>query len=110
MLGESKKKPLNVSAPAKEGHFRIERKAYQQILESCYGGNMSYLRVAHPDHDSSANVVFFGANYNDYFPVKNLYKAMSIIKPDAIVVQLKPDILLKNFQNTQDINEHDYLK
>ena len=59
---------------------------------------MSYLRLQNfEDIKNFSNVVFFGANYDDYFPIKNLYKAMTLFKPDAVLIQLRPDILLKNF-------------
>jgi len=69
---------------------------------------MSYMRVLHPNRDSknsdkaqehqSTNVICFGANYNERFPMKNLYKALNVIRPDALLVQLSPDILLSNFE------------
>jgi len=45
----------------------------------------------------STNLVLFGATYEQYFPIKNLYKALNVFKPDAVVVQLHPDLLLENF-------------
>ena len=66
------------------------------------------MRLLHPDQDpesrekahehESANVICFGANYNERFPMKNLYKALNVIRPDALLVQLSPDILLSNFE------------
>ena len=44
------------------------------------------------------NVIFFGANFNDEFPVKNLYKALNVAKPDMVMVQLSPNYLLEKFQ------------
>lgn len=41
--------------------------------------------------------MFFGANYNEYFPIKNLYKALNTIRPDALLVQISPDQILDNF-------------
>jgi hypothetical protein len=32
------------------------------------------------------NVIFFGANYNEEFPAKNLYKALNVAKPDLVMV------------------------
>ena len=69
---------------------------------------MSYLRLMHPEagaSDSSeselpqsSNVIFFGANYDESFPIKNLYKALNVVRPDALLVQLSPDLLLQNFE------------
>ena len=43
------------------------------------------------------NVIFFGANFDeDSMPVKNLYKALNVAKPDLVMVQLSPDYLLSN--------------
>ena len=48
---------------------------------------MSYLRLQNSeDIKNFSNVVFFGANYDDYFPIKNLYKAMTLFKPDAVLI------------------------
>ena len=82
-----------------EGQFRIERKAYQRFLEECYLGDMSYLKLYRKDSEQEfTNVVFFGANYLDSYPIKNLYKALNIFKPDALLVKLRPDLLLDNFK------------
>ena len=100
-----------------EGQFRLERKAYQQYLEKCKSGDISYLRLQNSEEaEDVSNVVFFGANYDDYFPIKNLYKAMNLVKPDAILVQLRPDVLLRNFKidelrvQTGELDEKKYLK
>jgi hypothetical protein len=74
----------NVSAPMPEGHFKIERKVYQSFLEQSQYGDMSYLRLA--DENNNSNVIFFGAKYDSNFPIKNLYKALNLIKPDALLV------------------------
>lgn len=48
---------------------------------------MSYLRLQNSEEkEDFANVIFFGANYDDHFPIKNLYKALSSVKPDALLV------------------------
>lgn len=44
------------------------------------------------------NVIFFGANFDDNFPSKNLYKALNVAKPDLVFVQISPDYLLDNFE------------
>jgi hypothetical protein len=77
--------PLNISAPAPLGHFQIERKAYLNFLGECKDGDMSYLRLLNKKEEV-ANVVFFGANYSSNYPMKNLYKALNIIKPDTLLV------------------------
>jgi len=69
---------------------------------------MSYLRLLRPEANpsdsseselpQSSNVIFFGANYDESFPIKNLYKALNVIRPDALLVQLSPDLLLQNFE------------
>ena len=66
-----------------EGFFKIERKMYQSFLEKSKCGDMSYLRLQNDDY---SNVIFFGAKYDENFPIKNLYKALNLIKPDALLV------------------------
>ena len=75
-----------VAAPMPEGQFRIERKVYQAFLEQCRNGDMTYLRLKNPISEKESNVVFFGANFDEDFPIKNLYKALNVIKPDALLV------------------------
>lgn len=54
-----------------------------------------------------------GADYDD-FEEKNIYKALNLIKPDAIVLQVRPDLVLDKFQYMSDLNgeniEESYLK
>ena len=48
---------------------------------------MSYIKLHNSQNDQDfTNVILFGANYNEYFPIKNVYKALNIIKPDALLV------------------------
>ena len=42
-------------------------------------------------------MIFFGANFDNEFPAKNLYKALNVAKPDCVLVQLSPDYLLSSF-------------
>lgn len=82
-----------------EGEFKIERKAYQQFIQKCENGDMSYYRLEN-QNGSSSNVILFGANYNADFPLKNLYKALNLCKPDAIVLQgTSPDSTIQNELN-----------
>lgn len=60
---------------------------------------MSYVKLhSKAREDEFTNVVFFGANYLDSYPIKNLYKALNVFKPDALLVQMRPDLLLDNFK------------
>ena len=34
-----------------------------------------------------------------FIPLKNTYKMISLSKPDAIVLPIRPDVLLKNFSS-----------
>jgi hypothetical protein len=43
-----------------------------------------------------------GADYED-FEEKNLYKALTLIKPDAIVLQVRPDLVLDRFKVFNDL-------
>ena len=46
----------------------------------------------------AANVIFVGADFED-FEVKNLYKSLNLIKPDLIMMQVRPDLVLDKFKN-----------
>ena len=74
----------------------MTRKAYQQFIEKSKNGDAAYLRIKQVNGHSS-NVLFFGANYDNYFPIKNLYKALNTIRPDALLLQIAPDTILDNF-------------
>lgn len=54
-------------------------------------GDVSFVRST-----NAKNIIFFGADYEN-IEMKNLYKAMTIAKPDLVLVQLGPEHLLKNF-------------
>ena len=53
------------------------------------------------------NVILFGANYNDDFVSKNLYKALNVAKPDLVMVQLSPDYLLEDFDQRPQRFDYD---
>ena len=40
---------------------------------------MSYVKL------DGTNVIFFGANY-DHINIKNIYKAMNLVKPDCVLL------------------------
>ena len=42
---------ISIADAAPEGHFRIKRKVYQNILEECYNGDVTYIRLYHPETD-----------------------------------------------------------
>ena len=53
--------------------------------------------MAH-DKTRAANVLFVGADYED-FEVKKLYKSLNVIKPDLVLLQVRPDLVLDQFKN-----------
>lgn len=56
-------------------------------MKECSQGDISYVRLLNSQNEKDfTNVILFGANYNEYFPIKNIYKALNIIKPDALLV------------------------
>ena len=58
------------------------------------------------NNERKTNVVFFGPNFQGRsFPAKNLYKAMNVVRPDAVLVQMSPDLLLDEFQVWPEVNE-----
>jgi hypothetical protein len=52
------------------------------------------------DRFRAANVIFIGADYED-FDVKNLYKSLNVIRPDLVVIQVRPDLVLDKFKNIE---------
>ena len=46
-------------------------------------------------------MIFVGADFED-FEVKNLYKSLNLIKPDLIMMQVRPDLVLDRFKNYED--------
>lgn len=49
----------------------------------------------------AANVIFMGADY-DNFEVKNMYKALNVAKPDIVLLQVRPDLVLDKFKYLED--------
>jgi len=54
-------------------------------------GDVAYVRT-----QTDKSVVFFGADYEN-INIKNLYKAMTVAKPDVVLVQIPPHYILDNF-------------
>ena len=79
-----------------EGHFKIQRQAYKQFMQECQNGDLAYVRLTSKEHDQSqtSNVILFGANFDDEYPLKNLYKALNVVRPDALLLQVTPDVAL----------------
>ena len=63
-----------------EGQFRLDREIYKTILAQCKDGDVSFVRSKH-----GKNIVFFGADY-ERCSMKNMYKAMTVAKPDLVMV------------------------
>ena len=77
----------------------------------CRDGDLTYVRMRKNKQGRQTNVVFFGANFDSSFPSKNLYKALSVAKPDLVMVQLRPDYLLSGFEpwpTTYDYTEEQW--
>ena len=70
---------------------------YLQFLSECLHGDLTYLRMRKNARGIQTNVIFFGANFGEAFPSKNLYKALNVAKPDLVMVQLSPEYLLTDF-------------
>ena len=43
-------------------------------------------------------MILFAANFDDEYPLKNLYKALNVVRPDALLLQISPDIAFNNFK------------
>ena len=42
-----------------------------------------------------------GADF-DNFEVKNMYKALNVAKPDVVLLQVRPDLVLNKFKYFED--------
>lgn len=82
-----------------EGEFKLSKEVYKKLLNECKAGDVTYVRLKSKSEEASqrTNVIFFGANFDNEFPAKNLYKALNVAKPDCVLVQMSPDYLLSNF-------------
>ena len=91
---------MRVSAPMPEGEFKLSREFYKRLLKQCKNGDVTYVKLEKKDEmtQHQTNVIFFGANFDNEFPAKNLYKALNVARPDLVMVQMSPDFLLSNFK------------
>jgi len=88
------KKDAEMSLLVKGEDFRLDRQIYLDYIHNSREGDVTYKR--HND----VNVVFIGPDYHKYTldKVKNLYKVLSLAKPDLVMVQHKPDRLIDDFK------------
>ena len=71
--------------------YRLGRKEYYEFLTECIGGDITKVRV------NNCNCYLIGANYLN-LRLKSIYKSLSIINPDMVLVQIAPDVLLSNLE------------
>lgn len=99
-------------------NYRLDRDIYQKFLTQHKDGDVTYVQIDQQvkDKHRSSNVILMGADYEN-FEEKNIYKALNLVKPDAILLQVRPDLVLHKFKtfhqhtNTDPTeNEHAYLK
>ena len=78
-------------------NFRLQRDAYQTLLRDYRKGDVTYVQLEGKvaGRERNANGIFIGADYEN-FEVKNLYKSLNLVKPDVIVLQVRPDLVLEN--------------
>lgn len=79
-------------------NFRLEREAYQGLMKAHKRGDVTYVRLEgslSEGRKREANAIFIGADYEN-FEVKNLYKSLNLVKPDVVVLQVRPDLVLEN--------------
>lgn len=76
----------------------MSREIYKELLEKCEKGDVTYVRNQKNEvTGQQTNLIFFGANFDNEFPAKNLYKAMNVARPDLVLVQMDPLNLLDDF-------------
>jgi hypothetical protein len=71
------------------------------MLKTYRNGDVTYVQI-HQEmpvegKTRSANVIFVGADYED-FEVKQLYKSLNVIKPDLVMLQVRPDLVVDRFK------------
>ena len=71
----------------------MEREIYQNLLKQYRNGDVTYVQL-----EDRANVIFMGADYSN-FELKNLYKSLNLIKPDLVMLQVRPDLVLDKFKD-----------
>jgi len=63
----------------REGYF-LDRKTYQLYLDRYKEGDVTYVKL------DNNNMIFIGCSQYET-PLKNIYKALNLAKPDCIVLQ-----------------------
>lgn len=61
-------------------------------------GDVTYVQIEDQvtsERQRAANAIFVGADYEN-FEVKNMYKSLNLVKPDVILLQVRPDLVLEN--------------
>ena len=84
-------------------NFRLEREAYQSMLRQYREGDVTYVQIdqVYDSTQRASNVILVGADFEE-FKVKNLYKSLNVIKPDLVMMQVRPDLVLDKFKNYED--------
>ncbi len=80
--------------------FRLEREAYQHMIKKYRRGDVTYVQI--DEEERAANVIFIGAEYEEEFEVKKLYKSLNVIKPDMVMIQVRPDLVLERFKGYEE--------
>ena len=95
-IDRKKKEEAMLSVSGKNEYFKMTRPQYQYLLEKCEDGDVTYVRM---NNEAKTNVVFFApdSQSKDFKP-KNLYKALNLVKPDIVLAQMSPDLLLDDFE------------
>lgn len=73
--------------------FRLDRDVYKRLLAEYREGDATYMQIEEEEKGRAANVIFVGAEFEN-FEMKNLYKSLNLIKPDVVVMQVRPDLVL----------------
>ena len=102
-IGDAKDQKGSQVAKVKEDpqlikNFRLDREAYQKMLKLHKKGDVTYVQIEDQvtsERQRAANAIFVGADYEN-FEVKNMYKSLNLVKPDVILLQVRPDLVLEN--------------
>lgn len=94
---EDEKKGLQLDQP--QSGFRLSRDIYKKYLEQSKGGDVVYLQYQgkeyHDGFDDNkrplSNLVLLGSD-SQSLPPSSVYKSLSVIKPDLVLVSLPAQI------------------
>lgn len=75
----------------KTKNFQLKRKDYLDFMKENPNGRVNIFEY------NSSKITLVGAQY-EFLPIKNIFHLLNYSKPDVVLLQVKPDQILKNFK------------